>query len=168
MVNLILAYVLIMMLLCAALVDVAFRSIPNWICLGIAVVGATNQVLTGPMQLVESLAVAAILFFVLLALHSRRLLGGGDVKLLVAVSIGLSLTSVVYLFAITAVAGGVLAVIHLVLRHLPRPRLAPAKSSIVRRVYAAERWRILRKAPLPYGVAIACGGIVTLLYNTGV
>ena len=31
-----------------------------------------------------------------------------------------------------------------------------------RRVYAIERWRHLRHAPLPYGVAIACGGIWTI------
>jgi prepilin peptidase CpaA len=49
------------------------------------------------------------------------------------------------------------------MRHLPYPNLAPAGSSLVRRVYAIERWRHLRHAPLPYGVAIAFGGIWTIL-----
>jgi prepilin peptidase CpaA len=83
--------------------------------------------------------------------------------LLVALAIGLPLTGVIELLAITALAGGVLALVHLMMRHLPYPNLAPAGSSLVRRVYAIERWRHLRHAPLPYGVAIACGGIWTIL-----
>jgi prepilin peptidase CpaA len=72
------------------------------------------------------------------------------------------LMGVIQLLTITALAGGVLALGHLMLRLLPHPRLAPAGSSLVRRVYAIERWRNLRHAPLPYGVAIACGGIWTV------
>jgi prepilin peptidase CpaA len=89
-------------------------------------------------------------------------MGGGDVKLLVALAIGLPLPGLIQLLAITTLAGGVLALVHLIMRHLPHPRLAPAGSSVVRRVYAIERWRHLRHAPLPYGVAIACGGIWTI------
>ena len=50
---------------------------------------------------------------------------------------------------------------------LPRPAGARAGASTLRRVWAAERWRILRRAPLPYGLAIACGGIWTVLTHTG-
>ena len=72
------------------------------------------------------------------------------------------MTGVTQLLTITALAGGVLALVHLMMRLLPYPKLAPAGSSLVRRVYAIERWRNLRHAPLPYGVAIACGGIWTV------
>jgi prepilin peptidase CpaA len=72
------------------------------------------------------------------------------------------LMGVIQLLTITALAGGVLALVHLMMRLLPYPKLAPAGSSLVRRVYAIERWRNLRHAPLPYGVAIACGGIWTV------
>jgi Flp pilus assembly protein protease CpaA len=78
-------------------------------------------------------------------------------------AIGLPLTGVIQLLTITALAGGVLALVHLMMRQLPYPRLAPVGSSLVRRVYAVERWRHLRHAPLPYGVAIASGGIWTIL-----
>jgi prepilin peptidase CpaA len=67
------------------------------------------------------------------------------------------------LLTVTALAGGVLAALHLIMRAMPSPRLAPAGSSLARRVYAVERWRHLRHAPLPYGVAIASGGIWTIL-----
>ncbi|MBP1298564.1 prepilin peptidase CpaA [Bradyrhizobium elkanii] len=115
------------------------------------------------MQIGQSLIVAAILFLVLFVIYQRGAIGGGDVKLLVALAIGLPLAGVIELLTATALAGGVLAAVHLMMRRLPQPRLAPAGSSLMRRVYAVERWRHLRHAPLPYGVAIACGGIWAIL-----
>lgn len=152
----------ILLLLYVATIDVATRLIRNEICLALALLGIAGQ-LASPMQIAESLIVAAILFLLLLAVYARAAIGGGDVKLLVALAVGLPLTGVVQLLAVTALAGGVLALAHLVMRNLPYPKLAPAGSSLARRVYAVERWRHLRHAPLPYGVAIACGGIWTIL-----
>jgi prepilin peptidase CpaA len=142
--------------------DVATRLISNEICLTLAVLGIATQLAT-PVQVVESLITAAILFVLLLLIYRRGWMGGGDVKLLVAVAIGLPLAGVIQLLTITALAGGVLALVHVMMRLLPQPKLAPIGSSLVRRVYAVERWRHLRHAPLPYGVAIACGGIWTIL-----
>ncbi len=159
---------LIGMLLYAAWTDVACRVIPDRVCLTIAAVGALNRLLLSPTRLFESIAVAIILFIILLFLHSRHLMGGGDVKLLVAMSLGLPPAGVIYLFTVTAIAGTAVAILHLLLRCLPRPRLPHNRASILRRVYAAERWRILRRAPLPYGVAIACGGVWAVLYTPGV
>jgi prepilin peptidase CpaA len=151
----------ILLLLYIATIDVATRLIRNEICLMLALLGIVSQ-LASPMQIAESLIAATILFLLLLVIHARGLIGGGDVKLLVALAIGLPLMGVIQLLTITALAGGVLALVHLMMRLLPYPRLAPAGSSFVRRVYAIERWRHLRHAPLPYGVAIACGGIWTV------
>src|SRR5215475_6392778 len=152
----------ILLLLYVATIDVATRLIRNEICLALALLGIASQ-LASPMQVAESLISAAILFVLLLVIYTRGWIGGGDVKLLVALAIGLPLAGVVQLMTITALAGGVLALVHLMMRHLPYPKLAPAGSSLVRRVYAVERWRHLRHAPLPYGVAIASGGIWTIL-----
>jgi prepilin peptidase CpaA len=151
----------ILLLLYVATIDVATRLIRNDICLALALLGIADQ-LTSPMQLVESLVAATILFLLLFMIYQRGLIGGGDVKLLVALAIGLSLTGVTQLLTVTALAGGVLALVHLMMRLLPYPMPAPAGSSLVRRVCAVERWRNLRHAPLPYGVAIACGGIWTI------
>jgi Flp pilus assembly protein protease CpaA len=115
------------------------------------------------MHVTESLFAATILFLLLIVIYQRGWIGGGDVKLLVALAIGLPLMGVIQLLTITSLAGGILALVHLMMRLLPYPKLAPAGSSLVRRVYAIERWRNLRQAPLPYGVAIACGGIWTAL-----
>ncbi|MCA6104650.1 MULTISPECIES: A24 family peptidase [Bradyrhizobium] len=152
----------IALLLYVATIDIATRLIRNEICLALAFLGIVGQ-LASPMQIGQSLIVAAILFLALFVIYQRGAIGGGDVKLLVALAIGLPLTGVIELLTATALAGGVLAAVHLMMRRLPQPRLAPAGSSLMRRVYAVERWRHLRHAPLPYGVAIACGGIWAIL-----
>ena len=152
----------IMLLLYVATIDVATRLIRNEICLALALLGIAGQ-FASPMQIVESLISATILFLLLFMIYQRGWIGGGDVKLLVVLAVGLPLTGTIQLLTITALAGGVLALVHLMMRLLPSPRLAPAGSSLVRRVYAIERWRHLRHAPLPYGVAIACGGIWTVM-----
>ena len=151
----------IVLLLYVATIDIATRLIRNEICLALALLGVAAQ-LASPMQLAQSLIAAAILLLLLFVIYQRGSIGGGDVKLLVALAIGLPLTGVIELLTMTALAGGVLALIHVIMRLLPYPKLAPAGSSLVRRVYAVERWRHLRRAPLPYGVAIACGGIWTV------
>ena len=152
----------ILVLLYVATIDVATRLISNEICLALALLGIAGQ-FAMPMQIAQSMFVAAIFLLLLLVIYTRGWIGGGDVKLLVALAIGLPLMGVIELLTITALAGGVLALVHLMMRLLPYPRLAPAGSSLVRRVYAIERWRHLRRSPLPYGVAIACGGTWTIL-----
>jgi prepilin peptidase CpaA len=152
----------VLILLYVAAIDVATRLIRNEICLALALLGLASQ-FTGPTHLVESLIVATLLFVLLIIAFERGWIGGGDVKLLTAVSIGLPLAGVVQLITVTAYAGAVLALAHLMMRRLPRPGTAPAGSSLIRRVYAVERWRHLRRAPLPYGAAIACGGVWALL-----
>lgn len=152
----------ILLLLYVAMLDVATRLIRNDVCLVLALFGIAGQ-LASPVQLVESLIAATILFVLLFALYQRGGIGGGDVKLLVTLAIGLTPTGLIQLLTVTSLAGGVLALLHLMMRVLPYPKLAPVGSSLARRVYAIERWRHVRHAPLPYGVAIACGGIWTIL-----
>lgn len=152
----------ILLLFYAATRDVATRTIPNEICLALALLGVAGQI-ASPMQIVWSLVAAGILFLLLFVAFSLRWMGGGDVKLLTALAVGLPPSGTMQLLTVTALAGGVLAALHLIMRAMPSPRLAPAGSSLARRVYAVERWRHLRHAPLPYGVAIASGGIWTIL-----
>jgi prepilin peptidase CpaA len=155
----------ILLLLYIAMIDIATRLIRNEICLMVALLGIVGQ-FASQMHVTESLIAATILLLLLIVIYQRGWIGGGDVKLLVALAFGLPLVGVIQLLTITALAGGVLALVHLMMRLLPYPKLAPAGSSVVRRVYAIERWRNLRHAPLPYGVAIACGGIWTV-FNQG-
>ena len=151
----------ILLLLYVAVIDIATRLIQNEICLMLALLGIASQ-FASPTHVTESLIAATILLLLLIVIYQRGWIGGGDVKLLVALAIGLPLTGVIQLLTVTALAGAVLALVHLMMRLLPYPGPAPAGSSLLRRVYAVERWRNLRHAPLPYGAAIACGGIWTV------
>src|SRR4051794_31317212 len=110
----------VLLLLYVATVDIATRLIRNEICLALALLGIAVQ-LASPMQVAQSLIAAAILLLLLLVIYTRGWIGGGDVKLLVALAIGLPLTGVVQLLTITALAGGVLALAHLLMRLLPNP-----------------------------------------------
>src|SRR5258705_11728208 len=147
----------ILLLLYVATIDIATRLIRNEICLVLALLGIAGQ-FASPMQVAGSLIAATILLLLLLVIHQRGWIGGGDVKLLVALAIGLPLMGVIQLLTITALAGGVLALVHLIMRPLPYPRLAPSGSAFGRPVYAIQRWRNLRHAPLPYGGGIPCRG----------
>jgi prepilin peptidase CpaA len=151
-----------LLLLYVAMMDIATRSIRNEICLMLAVLGIAGH-FASPIQVAESLVAATILLLLLFVVYRRGGIGGGDVKLIGALAIGLPLMGVIRFLTITTLAGGVLALVHLMMRLLPNPKLPPAGSSLVRRVCAVERWRNLRHAPLPFGVAIACGGIWTTL-----
>jgi prepilin peptidase CpaA len=161
----------IVSLLLAACTDIATRTIPNTIPVVVAVVGLAARVLIGPSALAVSTAASLALFILLLFLHWRGLLGGGDVKLIPATALGFSLTSINHFVFVTVMAGGVLAAIHLFARWLLRdcPPVAPPPrgSSLPRRVFSAERWRIARHGSLPYGVAIACGGIWVIISQAG-
>jgi prepilin peptidase CpaA len=152
----------LLLLFYVAMIDIATRLIHNEICLTLALLGIAGQFAT-QTHITESLVAATILLLLLTVVYQRGWIGGGDVKLLVALAIGLPLMGVIQLLTITALTGGVLALVHLMMRVLPYPKPAPAGSSLLRRVYAVERWRNSRHAPLPYGVAIACGGIWTVL-----
>src|SRR6516162_3433210 len=91
----------IALLLYVATIDIATRLIRNEICLALALLGIAAQ-LASPMQITQSLIAAAILLLLLLVIYQRGWIGGGDVKLLVALAIGLPLTGVIELLTITA------------------------------------------------------------------
>src|SRR5258708_6280094 len=127
------AFLEILLLLYVAMIDIATRLIRNEICLALALLGIAGQ-FASPMQVTESLIGAAILLLLLIVIYQRGWIGGGDVRLLVALAIGLPLMGVIQLLPIPALAGGVLALVHLRMRLLPYPKLASAGSSLVRRV----------------------------------
>jgi prepilin peptidase CpaA len=162
-IQILIVVIQIMLLASAAWFDVVSRIIPNQICLALAVVGILARLSVGPSALAFSLTIGVLILIVLMVLHHFGTLGGGDVKLLVATALGLPPVGVMTLFVATALAGGVLCLVHLAMRHLSLPRLSKNNTFVLRRVYTVERWRIIRHASIPYGVAIACGGIWSIL-----
>ena len=151
----------------AAWSDIALRIVPNGTSIAIAACGLLIRALIGPTALAWSVGLSLVLFAVLVAAHARGLLGGGDVKLITAIAMGLSAQSVLQFLTITALAGGGLALLHLLARRLPHPSVSKPGEPDWRRVFRIERWRIRRHAPLPYGVAIAIAGTWAVLSNLG-
>jgi len=155
------------LLLTAAYRDLVTRTIPDRVSILLAACGLLTRALLGPQAVLISAAAAIALFALLLLAHARGMLGGGDVKLMAALACGLSLPELYRFIFVTGISGGVLAGIHLTLRRVWKD-LAPMKppsrgTAGLVRVLTAERWRIARRGPLPYGVAIACGGIAALI-----
>ena len=84
----------ILLLLYVAVIDIATRLIRNEICLILALLGIVGQ-FASQMHVTESLVAATILLLLLIVIYQRRWIGGGDVKLLVALAIGLPLMGVI-------------------------------------------------------------------------
>ena len=155
----------ILLLLVAAGHDLMVRRIPDVLAVGIALAGLLLRIADGPMAIAASLLAALALFAALFAAFAAGVLGGGDVKLATAVAIGLPPAGVWSLVVATCLAGGVLSLLYILAQRLPRVA-APAPrrpSGLLGRFLSVERWRIRRRGPLPYGVAIAAGGILTLV-----
>jgi prepilin peptidase CpaA len=154
---------LIFLLALAAWRDVLTRIIPNSIALTIAIIGITNHSTAGWSPFLLSAATAALLFSFLLVLAIRGWLGGGDVKLAAALAIGLPPAATWNFITASVLAGGLLGLGYLAGPHFI-PRLRPAGTAHpLARILAVEAWRLRRGGPLPYGVAIAAGGIFVIL-----
>ena len=109
------------LLLAAAWCDIATRTIPDGISIALATSGLLARALEGLAPAAASLLVAAGLFAALLPLHARGAFGGGDVKLITALAVGLSPLATVDFLVATVMAGGALGVAYLALRRLPHP-----------------------------------------------
>lgn len=147
-------------LLGAVLNDIAFRTVPNWMSAVLLVLGIGIRVQDGGLAL-------GLLACVLILLGAgfcwrRGWLGGGDVKLLAACGVlappglsGAMLLSV-------ALAGGVLALVYLVLGWVLAAPGEVCPPGRLRQIVWAERHRIHHRSPMPYASAIAVGTLLVL------
>ena len=156
----------------AAWRDVATRTIPDEVSIALILVGASVRLMSGWQALALSLLVAVLIFFALLPLCGRGFLGGADLKLLAALAVGFSPWISLHLLLSVTVVGGLLAGIYLclgrvlrLLGNLSRSKLRPR--TLPGRIALIEGWRIRRRAPVPYGVAIAIGTVFAVLQNRG-
>jgi len=134
-------------LLFAAFTDIRRRQIDNWLNLAIALAAPVfwwSQGLSLWPDVAFQLGMATAAFAVFAALFAFKVMGGGDVKLLTALALWIPFYEYMQLLLIMAVTGGVLTMM-LVFWHVAR----------------RQRDRIA----VPYGVAIAVGGLWTLAIN---
>ena len=168
-INYIVTTCVAVLLLAAVCRDVATRTIPDIISILIVLLGLTARAQAGMHATVVSMAISVALFGLLAQTHRWGMIGGGDVKLISAVSCGLSPVAVWHFVLTTALAGGVLACLYLLPGGLMREtsgfRPAARGACMLHRVFAIEWWRIARRRSLPYGVAIGFGGIATMIFS---
>ena len=156
------------LLVYAALHDVAARTIPDSVTLGIALLGGILSAYRGGLAV--SLAVAMLVFGLLASAWGAGQLGGGDVKLIPSATLLVPPSGVLSLLCAIAIAGGLVALSYLLLHRLvgrtarrrsPHPALGGSRPLPVR-AWHAEIWRIRRRGPIPYAVGIAAGTLICL------
>ena len=140
-------------LLCwAAFSDFLKFVIPNQVCVAIAALYPLYALAMPDVDWAGGIACGVIVFALGFVFFALRLTGGGDVKMLSAVSIWAGPPLILPFLIVTAFAGGVLSLAALV-RLLPG-RLRPAG----RAGFSMRETPVMRER-VPYGVAIAVGGI---------
>jgi prepilin peptidase CpaA len=142
-------------LVAAAITDAATYLIPHRYCGAVALAFALYAIGKPAPLWLYGIAAAALLLAVGFLLFERGILGGGDVKLLTAVALWSGFDQLPLLLMVTSLAGGALALAHL----SPLRRLMPAPPGAVP---AADLRQRLRQ-PIPFGIAIACGGVAVAL-----
>jgi prepilin peptidase CpaA len=170
---------LVALLALAALIDLRERRIPNWLTGAVAAL-YPFYVLASPMPIdwLGALGVALAVFTFGYVLFARQLIGGGDVKLIAAVSLWTGLDQVALFALVTSLAGGALALGSLWYRrwhgvidaHMAALgwNLAPAGTRHAANAASEASHSIasasIEPAPhtLPYGVAIAAGGLAVI------
>jgi prepilin peptidase CpaA len=131
----------------AAFTDIRRRQIDNWLNAAIALAAPAFWWSSGLSlwpDVALQLGVALAAFVLLAGLFALKMMGGGDVKLLTVLALWIPWDAFIQLLMVMAIAGGVLTIVmgiwHVMRRQ--RDRLA-----------------------IPYGVAIAFGGLWVLYFN---
>ena len=179
------AIMALVLLAIAATSDVARRIIPNWVCLGMALL-VVPLVFFSPrsVNLAGHFISFASVFAVTFLLWNRGILGGGDVKLVSALALWCDLSMLGPFLLFVSLAGGLLAVWYVAFS-----AWAPFAFPVTRQL-ASAMTRLDGIAPaeeaghadgpdatggdadcsrprltVPYGVAIAAGGVWVVLQH---
>lgn len=146
---------LYLLLAAAAASDAASRRVPNAIPAAMAVLAVTAQLSGGGIRAAFlATGAGALVLAILLVPFSRRMLGGGDVKLAVACAAWLGFAGLPVFLLATAMAGGAVSIVAtaLALR-------APATAAAGSQGAAATLRTRLRSVRVPYSIAIAAGTV---------
>jgi prepilin peptidase CpaA len=135
----------------AAFNDACTYRIPNYMCLLLLalfpVFVATSPL---PMDWQQNLGVFALVALSGFVMFLGHLVGAGDIKLLGVASLWAGPHYIAVLLVVTAITGGFLSIVMAVITHRRQQR----KSE--------EQRQQLARVPIPYGIAIAAGGLAML------
>ena len=147
--------------------DVRTRRIPNVLSLAIAILGLLRIILGhDPVAAGHTLAAATAIFIAAFLLFWYGGIGGGDTKLVAATALLVGYHDLFSFLFLMSACGGALA-----LAMLARDRLRPRRWLPARRARGslatetAECVAAPARPTVPYGVAIAAAGVVTLILN---
>lgn len=140
------------LLLCLAAAEDAWRlKISNATCLAVVATAVAAALLHGlEIPLWQNLVVFAVILVLGTIMFGAGLLGGGDVKLFAAAGLWFDFRSAIWFIACVFLAGGVLGVGYLLARVL--------RGGGIRKRSATR---------VPYGIAIAAGGILLVAIQAG-
>jgi prepilin peptidase CpaA len=154
------------LLVAACVTDVRWRRIPNTLVLVLAFAGFAYSVGVEPWWpgLLRAVSGLTLGFAIWILFHVAGGMGAGDVKLFAAASAWLGPGGAWRAALLAALAGGALSLGALVLQRRTREgveRVAMSLSMLslvpLGKVSASEQ----KKSYLPYGVALACGALLT-------
>jgi Flp pilus assembly protein protease CpaA len=175
---------LLALLILSALIDLRERRIPNWLTGGIAALYPIYVLVSpSPTAWLGALAVTFAVFLFGLVLFARQVVGGGDVKLIAAITLWAGIDHLAMFALVTSLVGGGLALVGLWYQRWHGVidaymaalgwNLAPAGRARHPDSASSEGSRgIASGSPdrppltLPYGVAIAAGGLAVVVQLT--
>ena len=120
-------YVLVTAVLVASITDLRSRRIPNWLTVSTLLLGFVMNALIAYPSPLEGVWLAAkgfaLAFGLNLVMYTLHMTGAGDVKLLAAVGAMVGCSDFLGIFFLTAMIGGVLAIILMLLKGRVRQTL---------------------------------------------
>jgi prepilin peptidase CpaA len=141
----------------AAYSDVKSFRIPNTLVVAVAVLAVTRLIVIGdPSLALYTVGASFIVLVIGFVLFAQGFIGGGDAKLIAAAALLLGYHDLLPFLALMAICGAVISLATLAIH-----KFVP--------LYAGPRLATLlpkAKLAVPYGVAIATAGSVTLLFQT--
>jgi prepilin peptidase CpaA len=144
--------------------DVRTRRIPNALSVAIAVLGLLRLILVhDPAAAIRTLAAAAAVFVAAFLLYGRGAIGGGDAKLMPTMALLIGYHELPSFLFLMSLCGGGLA-LAILARDKLRPRLVrllPLASLPLARPPGCSVTP--SRSTVPYGVAIAASGAITLI-----
>ena len=163
--------VLVALVAIAAVYDIRFRRIPNWLVLSGLVLGlGLNTFLSRWQGARASLLGIILAFLVYFPLYMLRGMGAGDVKLMAAIGAIVGPSNWFGIFILSGLLGGVFAVLFLVSRGKLQNSLRNIGFLFQRLFsfkapYAREELDLAspKSLKLPHGVAIAAGSLLFLV-----
>lgn len=158
-------YVLIVVLTVAAISDIRYRKVRNWLTMPAMVVGPLLAAFhaNGQLGVISSLKGLGIMLVVGMFVYMIGFLGGGDAKLLAAVGsfVGISAVGIVLMWI--ALMGAVMAISVVFVRHGVIGGLKRIKSGFATMLVSKSviTGVVDEKATkLPYSIAIAAGTLI--------